>query len=316
MSERVAVAHYCEGAGHATRMLAVAEGIATAGYETTLAGGGPGKAFVERNGYSEFEPLGVDFIRGYQRGNLLVVLKECMPNIFGRVREYVSWLREEEPVLLVTDDLSAAIAATIDSMPYYYVTHDPAAFYTTTVERTAAWARNRFALQTAESFLLPKVWSGVPTIPSAVEIPPIAPASEELDESVDVLVVPSAFTVDQNRLTSVLERKGRDITLVGGEHWEIQESLQPYIAAANVVICSGYSTVMEAAVAGTPCILFPETSEQRGVAEAISSERGFYPVETVAEVERLLDRIEEPKPHENGTRNVVDAALDGLSALR
>lgn len=315
MSETVAVAHYCEGAGHATRMLAVAEGIAAAGYETTLAGGGPGKTFVECNGYSEFEPPGVDFVRGYQRGNLLVVLKECMPNIFGRVREYVSWLDQEDPVLLITDDLSAAIAAAVDSIPYYYITHDPAAFYTTTVERTAAWVRNQFALQTAESFLLPKVWSGVPTIPSAVEIPPIAPANEEIDETVDILVVPSVFTSDQNRLVSVLGRKGRDVTLVGGDSWEIQESLQPYIAAANVVICSGYSTVMEAAVAGTPCILFPKTSEQRGVAEAISSERGFYSTETTAEVERLLARIEVPKPHENGTANVVNAALDRLPAL-
>lgn len=314
MSTKIAIAHYCEGAGHATRMLAVAEGIAAAGYETVIAGGGPGKKFVEQNGREEYDPREVDFIGGYQGGNLLVVLKQCMPNVTERIREYVSWFRTEDPRLLVADDITAAVAAAITGTPYYYVTHDPADFYTSTVERAGAWARNRFALRTAEAFLLPKVWRGSPTIPGTVEIPPIAPESGGVDPSVDVLVVPSAFSVDPDRLSDALERRGRDVTLVGGDDWEVVESLQPYIAAADLVICSGYSTVMEAAVAGTPCILLPETSEQRGVARAIRSVRGFYTAGSVADVEGILDRIEAPDPRENGTSSVVRTVLEGLPA--
>lgn len=314
MSGTIAIAHYCEGGGHATRMLAVAEGIADAGYETVLAGGGPGRAFVEENGYTEFAPRAVDFIRGYQRGNLLVVLEQCFPNLIDRVREYVSWLEAHAPPLLVADDLSAAIAATLRSIPYYYVTHDPAGFYTNRVERTAAWLRNRFAARTAERFLLPKVWKGAPTIPSAVEIPPIAPEGDgEVEEPVGVLVVPSAFSVDREQLVGAIEETGRRVTAVGGEEWEVVPSLQPYIHAADAVICSGYSTVMEAAVAGTPCVVLPRTSEQRGVARAVGPLRGFYPAETVPEVVDQLERAEPPREYENGTDRVVEAALGGLA---
>lgn len=314
MNGAIAVAHYCEGGGHATRMLAVADGIADAGYETVLAGGGPGRAFVEENGYAEFAPRAVDFIRGYQRGNLRVVLERCFPNLVDRVTEYVSWLETHTPPLLVADDLSAAIAATVRSIPYYYVTHDPAGFYTNRVERAAAWLRNRFAALTAERFLLPKVWEGEPTIPKAVEIPPIAPGGgEAVEEPVGLLVVPSAFSVDEERLIGAIEATGRPVTAVGGDEWEVVASLQPYIDAADAVVCSGYSTVMEAAVAGTPCIVLPQTSEQRGVARAISPLRGFYPAETVPEVVDAIERAEPPREYENGTDRVVEAALGGLA---
>lgn len=314
MNGAIAVAHYCEGGGHATRMLAVADGIADAGYETVLAGGGPGRAFVEENGYAEFAPRAVDFIRGYQRGSLRIVLERCFPNLVDRVKEYASWLETHAPPLLVADDLSAAIAATLRSVPYYYVTHDPAGFYTNRVERAAAWLRNRFAALTAERFLLPKVWEGKPTIPKAVEIPPIAPGGgKAIEESVGVLVVPSAFSVDGERLIGAIEATGRPVTAVGGDDWEVVASLQGHIEAADAVVCSGYSTVMEAAVAGTPCIVLPQTSEQRGVARAISPLRGFYSVGTVPEVVDALERAEAPREYENGTDRVVEAALGGLA---
>lgn len=246
----IAVAHYCEGAGHASRMLAVAGALEDAGYETTMAGGGPGQVFVERNGYEEHDPQQVDFVEAFQRGRLWDVLSGSFPDAAARVREYVRWLRDEGPLFLVADDITAAIAATLSGTPYYYLTHDPADFYTTAVERVGALVRNRFAVRTAELFALPKVWEGDPTIPGTAVVPPIAPESDGTAPVVDVLVVPSAFTIDETRLVAALERQGRSVTLVGGEEWDVEPSLQPYVEAANAVVCSGYSTVMEAAVAG------------------------------------------------------------------
>ncbi len=309
---KVAVAHYCEGAGHATRMLAVVEELEAAGYETVLAGGGPGTKFVEATGYTEYAPLDVDFVGDYQGGGLLDVLRNSGPAVYERVSQYRSWFDDETPVLLVTDDISAAIAATLHGQRYVYVSHDPADFYTTTVERAGAWLRNRIAGRGAEQFLLPKVWTGDPSIPGADDVPPMAPAGDAPEEDVDVLVVPSAFSVDPDRLADALEAKGRDVTQVGGDDWEVQESLQPFIAGANLVICSGYSTVMEAAVAGTPCIVLPATSEQRGVVDALADTPGFYAADSIAGVEALLDAVEAPEPRENGAKRIAEIAATYL----
>jgi UDP:flavonoid glycosyltransferase YjiC (YdhE family) len=65
-SPHVAVAHYPEGAGHATRMLAIADELAARGAQVTLAGGGAGQRFVELNGYDAFEPTPVDYVDTYQ----------------------------------------------------------------------------------------------------------------------------------------------------------------------------------------------------------------------------------------------------------
>ena len=66
----IAVAHYPEGAGHATRMLAVADALSDAGAEVEFAGGGAGTQFAALNGYDEFEPAVVDYIDTYQGGSM------------------------------------------------------------------------------------------------------------------------------------------------------------------------------------------------------------------------------------------------------
>jgi len=309
----VAVAHYCEGAGHATRMLAIATAIEREGHEIVLAGGGPGAPFVEENGYEEFEPTPVDFVTDFQRDGHLAMLRRSVPNLFRRIREYRGWLDRHEPTLLVTDDITAAIAAATGSTPYHYLAHDPAELYETATERLGARVRNGIPLRTAEHCYFPKVWSGDPAITGAEPVGPIAPQSEPIDASVDVLLVPSAFSLDRERLIGRLVDRGHEVTVVGGEDWEIVPSLQPYVEAASLVVCSGYSTIMEAAVAGTPCLVVPHTSEQRGVARAIAGRRGFYSAETLAEIESLLDDVEPPEPSDNGVPTVVERVTDVLA---
>lgn len=309
---KVAVAHYCEGAGHATRMLAVVAELEAAGYDVVIAGGGPGAKFVEANGYSEFEPTEVDFVGDVQDGSALDVLWNSGPAAYERVQQYRSWFAGEVPALLVTDDILAAIAATIDGQRYVYLSHDPAGFYENPVERAGAWVRNRVARRGAEQFLLPKVWRGDPTIAGADAIPPMAPVSGGEEADVDVLVVPSAFSVDVDELVDALEARGRRVTLVGGDDWTVQESLQPYVAGADLVVCSGYSTAMECAVAGTPCVLLPATSEQRGVVRALEDTTGFYAADTVDDVVALLDTVEPPEPRENGAVRVAEVAASYL----
>jgi hypothetical protein len=316
---RIAVAHSCEGAGHATRMLAVVERLKSAGYETAMAGGGPGTRFVDENGHTEYEPATVEFIDDFQNGGLLDVLRNSGPGLYDRVQEYRAWYRAQSPALVLADGISAAIAAAADDREYLYVSHDPAAFYDNPVERVGAVVRNRLAMRTATRFLLPKVWDGEPTVPGAEVIPPLAPERDAAERDVDVLLVPSAFSIDPDRLADTLRARGREVTLVGGENWETEPTLQPYIAGANLVVCNGYSTVMEAAVAGTPCLVLPTTSEQQGVADALSETRGFYAAASLDDVEALLGDVESPRPQPNGAARVAELVAgyaDGKRIVR
>ncbi len=315
----IAVAHHCEGAGHASRMLAVAEAVERAGYPVTTAGGGPGTAFLAANGYDPYEPPTVDFVADYQReGGLVAAARHSGPAAVERVAAYRRWLDREDPALVVTDGIAAAAAATLDGRRYVYLSHDPAGLYGAPAERLGAWTRNRLTRATAERFLCPKVWPGEPTIPGTEVVPPIAPSGTGGDESetagdadpavdVDVLVVPSAYGVASGELTDALERQGREVTVVGGEEWTVQPSLQPYVADAALIVCSGYSTVMEAAVAGTPCVVVPTTSEQRGVADAVARLDGFHVAHSTEDVLAVHDDPGTPRPRENGADRVAEA---------
>jgi len=312
---KVAVGHYCEGAGHATRMLAIAEALADRGYAFEISGGGPREPFVEANGYTERDLPEVDFIGGYQGGSEARVVRDGVPDLIARVRDYMDRLDELEPATFLTDDICGCLAASLARQHYVYVSHDPTAFYDTVPEQASAWIRNRIPGVTAEAFCFPKVWDGPPHIDAAIPVPPIAPQddtpAEELPD-VDVLVVPSAFSVDEAEVAAAFAAEDREATLVGGAEWELQPSLQPYIRAADLVVCAGYSTVMEAAVAGTPCVVLPETSEQRGVADALEGTQGFAAAESLEEVLEYLGALEAPEHYENGAETIADVVVDGL----
>jgi UDP:flavonoid glycosyltransferase YjiC (YdhE family) len=88
MPSTVAVAHYPEGAGHATRILAVAEALESSGAAVRMAGGGAGTEFVALNGYDEFEPTTVDYLDTYQGGSTWQVVSQSLPASLGRIADY------------------------------------------------------------------------------------------------------------------------------------------------------------------------------------------------------------------------------------
>jgi hypothetical protein len=319
MDQTVAVAHYPEGAGHATRMLAVAQAFEDAGTEVVLAGGGPGSRFIEHNGYEVFRAAPVDYIGDYQQGSLGRVLTRSLPYSGKRVFDFVRWLRREDPAALVTDDMFAAMAASLTGTPLYIVTHNAASYYDAAVEQVFTWLLNRYQLGTAESFLYPSVWppdEGDP--PSVTHVPPIAldpHGCRGLDEEIGVLVVPSVYSTNFDVLAETLRTEGHRVTLVGDDDWEAVPALLPWIRAADVVVCSGYSTVMEAAVGGTPCVIYPFTDEQHGVTRVIERRgvEGFQVEHSVTHVARAVRHPPESPAHDNGVERVADRVLDELT---
>ncbi len=325
MSRTVAVAHYPEGAGHATRMLAVAQALEGPETDVVLAGGGPGSQFIEHNGYEVYRPATVDYIGDYQGGSLLDVVTKSVPNSAKRVFDFARWLRREDPSALVTDDMFAAMAAQCTDTPLYVLTHNAASYYDAAVEQAFTWLLNRYQISIAHAFLYPAVWppdQGDP--PGVVHIPPIAlePNGETAPDDVGVLVVPSTYSTNFDELTRMLQQEGHTVTHVGDEEWERASSLLPWIRSADVVVCSGYSTVMEAAVAGTPCIIYPFTDEQHGVSRVIERRglRGFQVEHSIPHIVRAVRHPPESPSHENGANRAAEFVLDHMekqeSAIR
>lgn len=313
----VAVAHYPEGAGHATRMLAIAKKLERAGAEVLLAGGGAGARFVALNGYDAFEPTNVDFIDTYQDGSLREVLTGSVPASANRIRDYLAWLRETEPDALVTDDMFAAMAAARTDVPLYVLKHDMPALYRDRIERAGARFHTRFQLATAREFFYPAIWPASASDPDGVtRVPPVALEGDGGGTRVDapdVILVPSHYS-EFDELADRLERRGHDVLNVGGDDWEATPSLLPHLRGAEVVVCSGYSTIMDAAVAGTPCVIVPETDEQEAVADWIErfDTAGF----TVADDPlAVLDAIESPPAapeYDNGAAEIAESVMADL----
>ena len=315
MPPTIAVAHYPEGAGHATRMLAIANALRDRSAEVLMAGGGAGTRFVSLNGYDEFEPTTVDYIDTYQGGSLGQVLTRSVPASARRVSDYVDWLEETDPDALVTDDMFAAMAASRTDVPLYVLKHDVPGLYRDPVERSGARFHTAFQSAVTREFFYPAVWPPADIDPDgATRIPPVSlEGDERVRDAADVVLVPSHYS-EFDRLAARFERQGHDVLNVGGDDWEPVASLLPYIRGADVVVCSGYSTIMDAAVAGTPCVVLPETDEQDAVAEQLdrAGVAGFTVADDPLDV---LDAVESPPeatPSENGADVVAERVVDDL----
>ncbi|WP_202593827.1 hypothetical protein [Halolamina rubra] len=315
MAPTVAVAHYPEGAGHATRMLAVADAVERRGGRVRMAGGGAGTQFVALNGYDEFEPTDVDFIDTFQGGSTWETLSRSLPASLSRIVEYQAWLTATEPDALVTDDMFAAMAASRCDVPLYVLKHDMPSLYRDRIERAGAGFHTRFQLSAAREFFYPVVWpesGGDPE--AATRIPPVALDGDgAVDDPPDVVVVPSHYS-SLSTIADHLRRQGYDVLDVADDEWDPVPSLLPYVRGADAVVCSGYSTIMDAAVAGTPCVVHPATDEQRAVADWLER----FDVDGFAVADRpidVLDAVADPPTapeFENGADVIAKRVLTDL----
>ena len=72
---------------------------------------------------------------------------------------------------------------------------------------------------------------------------------------------------------------------------------------------------MEAAVAGTPCVMYPFTDEQHGVSRVIERTgiAGFQVEHSIAHVVRAADQPLDSPTYENGAGPTAQYVLDDLS---
>jgi hypothetical protein len=71
---------------------------------------------------------------------------------------------------------------------------------------------------------------------------------------------------------------------------------------------------MEAAVAGTQCVVVPATNEQRGIARRLEPVEGFAVAEAPADIAGAVDEAAVPPSFANGIAAIAERVVDDLAA--
>lgn len=315
MVEKVAIVYWCDGAGHAARSIPVAKELESRGIEVSVAGGGQGKPFVEMNGY-EHPGLTKVAVKGNTPLSFLKhTLFDLIPSSFRRLLEVNRWLKQEDPDLLVTDDIFAAAAAVAQGIEFYRIDHltpgvlDP---------RWDILLRiyDRISLIFCERIIVTSLWEDE-NAPEGFEL--VGPLAQEGDEQIreyDVLLNPGTHGDNFGEIRRRLEDKGLEVKMVGSDDWEIKPSMTPHTEAASCVVCTGYSSIADTVVGGTPCIVYPFLPFQKSLAEKAECKgvNGFIKADTVDDVVKAAERccdgeVSEPE-YKNGAKEFVDILLE------
>lgn len=314
MVEKAAIVYWCDGAGHAARSIPVAQELESRGVEVTVAGGGQGKRFVEMNGY-EHPDLTTVAVKG---NTLLSFLRhtffDLVPSSVRRFRELNRWLKEEDPDILVTDDIFAATAAVVQGIEFYRIDHLTPGMLDF---RWDVFLRlyDRTSLVFCENIIVTTLWKEEDAPEGFELVGPLAQEGDEEVEEYDVLLNPGTHGDNFEEIRRKLENRGLEIKMVGSDDWEIQPTMTPHTEAASCVICTGYSSIADTVVAGTPCIVYPFLPFQKSLAEKAEQKEtdGVLKAETVDEVVEAAERccngeVENPE-YENGAEEFVDVLL-------
>lgn len=301
MAGKAAVIHHCEGSGHAMKMLAVAQKLEDKEIEVEITGGGAGEKFLELNDRETYSPSTIHYTNKYYEQGLLSALKHLATSVGSRVRELKSWLREEDPDVVITDDPLIPLICMYEGLDYYIVSHWSWKMPENRLEKAVTWAVNKISTLKVSRFFYPAVWEGFEPR-GADRIGPVAPEEGEEELDFDILVVPTKMKDRTDEFVNELEEY--DLEVVGSDSWEIKPSLQPYIEEADVVICGGYSTVMEASVAGTSCVIVPYTSEQKGIANILDRYRGYR--KYTGDIREDISQVEDLEPKKNGAERAAE----------
>ncbi|SEH39796.1 UDP:flavonoid glycosyltransferase YjiC, YdhE family [Halopenitus malekzadehii] len=330
MVESVAIVYWCDGAGHAARSIPVAKEFESRGIDVSIAGGGQGARFVEMNGFDQPDLTTVSVEGSTPRAFLEHTLFDLAPSAVKRTREIHQWLKREDPDVLVTDDVFAGLSAAAQGIDFYRIDHlTPDLFGP--VWGTPLRIYNAASLLFGEGILVTSLWPDEPDPTGITRVGPLAQEGDrgdgddvddgsdfgsagEIDEY-DVLINPGTHGEGFDEIRSRLEADGYTVRTVGDDDWETKPTMTPYTEAADVVICTGFSSIADTVVAGTPCVIYPFLPFQKAIAERAEREgnegiaRAASVPDAVLKAKRFCESDESPD-YENGAPEFVDAVLD------
>ncbi|RXK49363.1 glycosyltransferase [Halorientalis pallida] len=315
MTEKVAIVYWCDGAGHAARAIPVAQELESRGVEVAVAGGGKGQKFVEMNGFEHPDLTTVTVEGSTPLSFLKHTAFDLVPSAARRMREVYRWLEDEDPDKLVTDDVFAGLAAAKQGIEFYRIDHlttdllDP-------LWRGPLMIYNEISLAFAEQIVVTSLWADDPDPEGITRVGPLAQEGDPTDEvePYDVLLNPGTHGENFDAIRRRLEADGLDVRSVGDDEWETKPAMTPYTAAADVVVCTGFSSIADTVVAGTPCVIYPFLPFQKAIAKRAEQKR-IDGIARATSVREAVDHVQqfrtsgERPDYENGAPAFVDVVL-------
>ena len=317
MAEKIGIIYWCQGAGHAARSIPIAQELESRGQEVVMDGGGPGQRFAEMNGFGhdDYHFPTIPVISSSPISIIKRGLLEVLPSAVKRFKTSVSFLRNEDPDKVVTDDHTMILASTLMNYELYTVNHLRPQFFSG-IGKIGASLFDKFSLLRGEKIFFTTIWSDETEEGDVEYVNPLAQEGEGEIEPYDVLLIPGSFGDSFGEVRELLEAEGLNVRTVGDESWETKASMTPYTEAAECVVCTGFSSIADTVVAGTPCIVFPHLHMQELLTEQIDK-RDIKGVSTAYSVEEAVEKSievcegESERPEfENGAPEVADILLD------
>jgi UDP-N-acetylglucosamine:LPS N-acetylglucosamine transferase len=315
MTEKVAIVYWCDGAGHAARSIPVAKEFEARGIDVSMAGGGQGKRFVEMNGFEHPDLTTVAVKGSTPLAFLKHTLFDLIPSSIRRLIEVHQWLKEEDPDILITDDVFAGLAAAAQGIEFYRIDHLTTDLFGP-VWGTPLKIYNEVSLQFGEGIIVTSLWADEEAPKGTRRVNPLAQEGDSDGdiESYDVLINPGTHGENFDEIRDRLEADGYDVRTVGDDDWETKPTMTPYTEAADVVICTGFSSIADTVVAGTPCVIYPFLPFQKALADKAERKdiEGVSKATTVSEVVEQAEyycESDERPDYENGAPEFVDIVL-------
>jgi UDP-N-acetylglucosamine:LPS N-acetylglucosamine transferase len=316
MSEKVGIVYWCDGAGHAARAIPVAKELESRGNEVAIGGGGPGSIFVDMNDFEQPDLTHVAVKGSTPISFLKHTFGSLIPNIFKRTKEIDSWMKEEDPDKVVTDDLFAMLVAIKQRREFHRIDHlTPGLF--DWEWRIPSKIYNKLSLVFGEQIIVTSLWKEEEDPEGYTRVDPLAQEgeSDEDIEEYDVLINPGTHGENFGKIKQELEDGGFKVRQVGDDQWKTKPAMTPYTEKADVVICTGFSSIADTVVAGTPCIIYPFLPFQKAIADKVEEEdlegisKATSVEEVVEEAEKYCQDDSESPDYENGAPGFVDALL-------
>jgi len=297
MKKRVLFTFNSGGIGHATRSLSIAKYLREKNSEIDIlfGGYGPGLEIVKMNGFKTYELPQPEY---FPTEN--ITLKKIIEPYYIHWKRYFKLFKEYKPYVHICDmELFSLIIGKIYAKHNILISHEFKPFI--------------FKIGILKSFLRTLLIKMKDIIPEKVFYPwieelgfsgkrkivgPLAyeESAVKLKGKNKVLIVVSGAAkktfenIDFSSMKRNITLYSRGVEINGVKQIPKCQNLFPYIKGVDLVICSGWSTIMEAFIARKPCLIIPGTEEQREVAY-MCKRNNFADVATNENIEEKINEL-------------------------
>ena len=295
------------GAGHVGRSITIANYLKDMdkGAEIIFAGGRVGKGIVEENGFMFIELETPEYFEDNRPTSDIGKLFRIYVKNLGEYRR--TMLSVNPDVVVVDTEPLFAFLSRFLGFRTVFISHELQPLWVEDISPFSKKLRDfilRCTNRVSDAIIFPNIMGmdiDDKISRKTKSVGPLAYMNFEkfrLEGEKKVLIVPSFTGSAPPELLEMLKKRDFAVYIraKGNSYKNIRflkktRNLLSYIDAVDVLICSGYSTIMEGAALGKPMIIYPKTEEQRIVGRMCEENGIALYAESPDEVMDALNRI-------------------------